>query len=241
MRKKKKCQVIAHRGASALAEHENTLEAFNIAMELKADMVEFDVRRTMDDELVVFHDKQLKGTDIGKLTYGQINDITGKEGYRVPTFAEVLKVCQGRVHLDIELKETGYEKRVVNLVRRYYNYNEYSIKSFLDIVSLKIKEIDNKITTGLLVGTEHTGFKTHIHEYFPEKRLRLCKADFVSPHYKLVTGEFAGRMRRQRIPVYVWTVNDSKTMKKLIHKRVAAIITDRPDVMIELKMKMKMA
>ena len=91
------------------------------------------------------------------------------------------------------------------------------------------------------MGTEHTGFKTHIHEYFPEKRLRLCKADFVSPHYKLVTGEFAGRMRRQRIPVYVWTVNDSKTMKKLIHKRVAAIITDRPDVMIELKMKMKMA
>ena len=40
MRKKKKCQVIAHRGASALAEHENTLEAFDIAMELKADMVE---------------------------------------------------------------------------------------------------------------------------------------------------------------------------------------------------------
>ena len=48
-------------------------------------------------------------------------------------------------------------------------------------------------------------------------------------------------MRRQRIPVYVWTVNDSKTMKKLIHKRVAAIITDRPDVMIALKMKMKLA
>ena len=44
--------VIAHRGASALAPHENTLEAFQIAIDLKADMVEFDVRKTSDNILI---------------------------------------------------------------------------------------------------------------------------------------------------------------------------------------------
>ena len=53
--------VIAHRGASALAPHENTLEAFQIAIDLKADMVEFDVRKTSDNILIVFHDGTIDG------------------------------------------------------------------------------------------------------------------------------------------------------------------------------------
>ena len=56
--------VIAHRGASALAPHENTLEAFQIAIDLKADMVEFDVRKTSDNILIVFHDGTIDGRKI---------------------------------------------------------------------------------------------------------------------------------------------------------------------------------
>ena len=60
--------VIAHRGASALAPHENTLEAFQIAIDLKADMVEFDVRKTSDNILIVFHDGTIDGRKIGHTT-----------------------------------------------------------------------------------------------------------------------------------------------------------------------------
>ena len=47
--------IIAHRGASALATHENTLEAFQIAINLQADFAEFDIRRTKDHQLIAFH------------------------------------------------------------------------------------------------------------------------------------------------------------------------------------------
>ena len=71
--------VIAHRGASALAPHENTLEAFQIAIDLKADMAEFDVRKTSDNILIVFHDGTIDGRKIGDMTYNRINDITSAE------------------------------------------------------------------------------------------------------------------------------------------------------------------
>lgn len=71
--------VIAHRGASALAPHENTLEAFQIAIDLKADMVEFDVRKTSDNILIVFHDETIDGRKIGDMTYNRINDIASKK------------------------------------------------------------------------------------------------------------------------------------------------------------------
>ena len=99
-------KVIAHRGASALAEHENTLEAFQIAIALRADMVEFDVRRTSDNVLIAYHDPAIDGKRICDLTYNRINDIARQEGYRVPTLVEVLDMCKGKIHLDIELKES---------------------------------------------------------------------------------------------------------------------------------------
>lgn len=60
--------IIAHRGASALATHENTLEAFQIAINLQADFAEFDIRRTKDHQLIAFHNPDLNGTDIRQLT-----------------------------------------------------------------------------------------------------------------------------------------------------------------------------
>lgn len=221
--------VIAHRGASALAEHENTLEAFQIAIDLKADMAEFDVRRTSDDVLIVFHDATLGGNRISDMTFGRINEIAARDNYHVPQLSEVLDFCKGKIKLDIELKESGYEKRVVAMVKERYGYGEFSIKSFKDRVSYNVKAIDNRIRTGLLVGRENASFGERLNEYFPMRRIKACRADFVSPHYLLCTGDFMRRMRRNGVPVYVWTVNDERVMKALIRKRVDAIITDRPD------------
>ena len=225
-------KVIAHRGASALAEHENTLEAFQIAIALRADMLVFDVRRTSDNVLIAYHDPAIDGKRICDLTYNRINDIARQEGYRVPTLVEVLDMCKGKIHLDIELKESGYERRVIELVKARFGYGEFSIKSFKDRVSYNVKAIDPKITTGLLVGREHAGLGVRLNEYFPERRLRRCRADFISPHYLLCTREFVSRMRRKNIAVYVWTVNEEKEMKRLLKLSVDGIITDRPDVII---------
>jgi len=228
--------IIAHRGASALATHENTLEAFQIAINLQADFAEFDIRRTKDHQLIAFHNPDLNGTDIRQLTYGEICRITGTHGYRVPLLQEVLELCRGKIKLDIELKETGYEQKIIDLVERYYDYSDYMMKSFIDRSVLRIKEIDPNIKARLLIGTPRNTIIHRLNEYFPLHRLHVCKADFISPHFQFVTREFLLRMHLHRKEVYAWTVNDIAKMSKLIRKGVDGIITDRPDFGLQARM-----
>ena len=227
--------IIAHRGASALAEHENTLEAFEIAISLGCEYAEFDIRRTADDKLIVFHDSAIEGTAISELSYDRLCSITYAQGYRVPLLKEVLSLCAGRIKLDIELKETGYEKRVIRLVKKYFDYDEFQIKSFLDIAAARVKRIDPQITTGLLVGVKHANIKRRANEFFPIRRLHACKADFISPYFRLATKGFIKRMHCHRIPVFVWTVNKEKIMLRCIANGADGIISDRPDTALSIR------
>lgn len=228
-------EVIAHRGASALASHENTLEAFQIAIQLQADYVEFDIRRTKDRQLIAFHNPSLNGKPIRELTYQDLCSITASDGYRIPRLEEVLKLCRGKIKLDIELKESGYEQDVINVLQRYFDYPDYMMKSFLDRCVLRIKETDPNIKAGLLIGSPRNTLVHRLNEYFPMRRLRACKADFISPYYQFVTREFVWRMHLHKKPIYVWTVNESERIQKLMKRHVDGIITDRPDLAIQLR------
>jgi glycerophosphoryl diester phosphodiesterase len=221
--------IIAHRGASYLAEHENTLEAFQLSIDIGADYAEFDIRRTKDKKLIVVHDAEIDGVPYKDLNYDEICELTAPFNYNIPLLIDVLKLCQGRIKLDIELKEGGYEKQVILLVRDMFHYDKFMMKSFDDNVVARIKAIDPNIKTGLLIGMETANAKRRFNEYFPERRLKLCNADFVSPHYSLATREFVFRMRRHKKEVYIWTVNGIKNIEKYMRYKPDGIITDMPD------------
>ncbi|MCR5213091.1 MAG: glycerophosphodiester phosphodiesterase [Eubacterium sp.] len=228
-------KVIAHRGASGLADVENTLESFELAINLGCDMVEFDIRKTMDNVLIVIHDPDFEGIPVKEQTYQEMEAKAKEKGYHIPLVEEVLKLCKGRIFMDIEVKETGYEFRLVKLFKKYLDYNEYSVKSFEDPVPYKIKLLDPNITTGLLLGYNEDTFQRRFNEIFPGRRLKACNADFVSPYWMLMRFGFLFRMRHAGYPVYVWTVNKKKRMKKLIKKKgLTGIISDRPDILIDV-------
>lgn len=228
-------QIIAHRGASYLANHDNTMEAFQIALDIKSDSIELDVRQTLDKILIVFHDEQIGGISINALTYRQIHEMTDTLGYQIPTLEEVLMLCQKKIHLLIELKEAGYEKKVLSLVNTFFSYEEYAILSSLDIVVRRIKKVDPQVNVGLLVGVKNVDLSTHFNEYFPIRRLTQCHADFISPYYAIASPDFLFRMKHAQIPVYVWTVDDPKMISHFLSQEVAGIITNRPDVGIFLR------
>ena len=222
-------EVIAHRGASAITKFENSMEAFEVAIKLNVDMVEFDVRQTRDKELIVFHDSIFNDVPIEYQTLKEIEDAAENIGFHIPLFEEVLKLCHGKIKMDIEFKETGFEKKAVELLHKNCSYDEYSIKSFFDKVPYKIKKIDPNITTGLLVGRRHLKLRDKLIDYFPGRRLKKCKVDFISPHFSFLTPGFRFRMKKEGYKIYAWTVNDERRMKKLLN-RVDGIITDRPDL-----------
>ena len=231
-------KIIAHRGASGLVNVENTLESFEKAIELGADMVEFDVRKTMDDVMVVYHDKVFSDTPIKLATYESLEAEAQKMGFHLPIFREVLELCHGRTFMDIEVKEHGYEKMVVEELHKYADTSEYSVKSFNDNVSYSIKELDSDITTGLLLGVHKANVKKRLNELFPARRLRACKADFVSPYVAIITLGFIARMHHAGFPVYVWTVNKKWMMRYYMIKNMDGIITDRPDIAMKIRDRM---
>ncbi len=227
--------IIAHRGASKLAGTDNTIESFSLAVELGADFVEMDIRQTKDKKLIVFHDDIIDDTLVKFLTFDELNAKTKEKGYSVPLFDEVLKLCKGKIKLDIELKETGYEFRVLSAIKKHFSYDEFMIKSFLDTAVKKVELLDKKVNTGLLLGYKNADAKRRINEFMPRRRLALLDVDFVSPQYRLVTWDFMLRMRLLRKKVYVWTANDEKVIKKLLAKGVDGIITDVPDKALALR------
>ena len=224
--------IVAHRGASALVEFENSLPAFEKAIELGSDAMEFDVRRTADGVLVSFHDDSVQGRRIGELGFGELQAIAGRLGFVVPRVEEIFEMARGRIFLDIELKESGYEREIVDMARARLEPEGFVMTSFLDATLSAVKALDPRIAVGLLLGVEkpRAGILGRIVELFPGFRLRRCGADFVAPHYLLLRFGFLARMRRRGYPVFVWTVNDPGLMARLLSAGVHALITDIPDI-----------
>jgi len=223
--------IIAHRGASGLVASENTVEAFEKAVEIGAPMVEFDVRRTRDKVLVCIHDAEIDGAPIDGLTFDELQSRSAKLGFEVPRLKHVLSAFKGRISFDVELKEQGYEDQVLDVISSELTPSQYIIKSFHDETVRVIKAMDEQVYTGLLLGvTAPAGMKTRLGEVLPEVRLARAGVDFVSPNHKLVKLGFIGRMHRLGYKVYVWTVDDIDMMTRLLKLGADGIITNRPDL-----------
>lgn len=230
---KHKPLVIAHRGASAYA-HQNTLEAFRIAMEMGADMIEFDVRKTADDILIVSHDDNVEGSLIKDRTYDEIHSAAMDAGYIVPTLKETFEFTEGKIKLDIELKEDGYAESVAELSMEYMGASDFVITSSLDSAVKAVKNRYPEIVTGLVLGSRP--FSSLLRSLFPAKRIRDTGADILAVDRELLRLGFLRVVKKLGLPVYVWTVNDRKLMGKLLSTDgVAGIFTDKPDVGLFLR------
>ena len=227
--------IIAHRGAPSYAK-ENTIESFKKAIALGADMIEFDVRRTKDKVFIVHHDESIQNKPIKALPYEKICKMVRKEGFAIPTVEEVLKYTRGKIKLDVELKEEGYEKEIVELLSKYFKEDQFVITSFNDSSLKIIKDNYPEIKVGLLLGKLKTPLLTRISEFFPMKRYKKARADFLVAHWRLLKVGFLERAQRDHKPVIVWTVNDEKMMERLFKdRRIYALITDKPDLAISLQ------
>ena len=227
--------IIAHRGAPGYA-RENTIKSFEKAVALGADMIEFDVRRTKDNVLIVFHDERIQSKAVNDLTREEISQIARNHGFDIPTVEEVLKWSRGRIRLDVELKEEYYEKEVVELLSKYSEKDQFVITSFNESSLRIIKDNYPGIQVGLLLGRFEAPLWTRISEFFPMRRCRKAHVDFLVAHFKLIRFGFLERARRNHKPVFVWTVNDEDMIWKwLKDKRVCGVITDRPDLALSLR------
>lgn len=217
--------VAAHRGFATGAA-ENTIAAFTNAIDVGADMIEFDVRRTGDGELIAFHDALAGGVPVSGLTR---DGIEAAAGTRPPLLAEVLRACAGRVWLDVELKEDGYVADVMAVLRAGFDPAQMIVTSFLPAVLAQAKDAFPEVRTGLLVGDggPWTDLPARLRGLYPVAAARRARADYLAPHYRLAALGVVRRAAAAGLPCLLWTVNSPALIRRYAaDPRVAAIITD---------------
>lgn len=237
MNKLSNIAIVAHRGRTSLVKSENTIEAFQKAIEIGIPQIEFDLRMTQDGLAICYHDPTIDGIAIRDLQYHQLLAISRSKGFEIPLFEDILKLCRDRIALDIELKEEGYEELIVALTTQYFGYDNFVIKSFNDASVSKIKNLDPQIKVGILLGkiAKKHPLISLVSEFFPEYRIFKTKADFVSPNFRLLKLGFLWRMKLLKREIYVWTVNEERILFKLMtNKHISAIITDRPELALKI-------
>ncbi len=223
-------QVTAHRGASADSP-ENTMASVREAVAQGADWVEIDVQESSDGVVMVVHDSDLKklagvGSKIWEQTADELRavDIGSKfdprfAGERVPTLAEVLEFCKGKIRVNIELKYYGHdqqlEQRVVDLVEAAGMQDDVVIMSLKLEGVEKLKAIRPDWKAGLLVAVA-VGDLTKL------------DVDFLAVNLKLATRALIRRAHDRGMEVYVWTVNDPVSMSTMLGRGADNLITDKP-------------
>lgn len=237
--------VIGHRGASGYAP-ENTMVSFKKALEMGADMIELDVHRTLDGELVIMHDddtKRITGFEgsIALMTAARIAELDagawfGKEfaGERVPTLEQVLEWANGKIKVNIEIKSAGCEEKTVELINKFGMKDSILVTSFNFDYIKKIKELDPGIRTGALV--DDLSGPEEIDEI-----IKTCAPDALNPRYLFVDKSIVRAAHEKGLTVNPYTVNDPISMKRLIDAGVDGIITNYPDVLRKLVKKGKPA
>jgi len=225
--------IIAHRGASHYF-HENTMEAFSAAVDMHAEMIEFDVLRTSDGILVIHHDPDVNGALISEMTLEEVKEAASGSGYAIPTLIEVLEFCKGKIALDIELKEAGYEEQVLETVLGILAPDRFIFTSVQDSVIRKIKDLQPGIRTGFILSS-HPRWQL-LTKLYPGARARRAGADVLVVSQKLLRFGFLSTTRGLGLPVWVYTINDRQELWKIIkEERISGIFTDRPDLGLLLR------
>jgi glycerophosphoryl diester phosphodiesterase len=219
--------IIGHRGAAAL-EPENTLLSIKRAMDIGVDAVEIDVHLSKDKELVVIHDATVDRTTSGtgpvsSYTVQEIKRLDAGKGEAIPTLQEVINLIDKRVMLIIELKEEGTERSVVDLIAKNNLFDKVCVISFWHRLVKTVKEMDNRIKTGvLLVGSPvDTCIATH------------ASADALVMKYTFVDREFVEIVHKTGLKVFIWNIDDRDLLKPYVGMGVDAIGTNDPRVLVE--------
>jgi glycerophosphoryl diester phosphodiesterase len=231
---------LAHRGARHAAP-ENTLPAFQRAVEMGADGFELDVQLTFDDVPVVMHGFDLKDvTDASGLTteytLEQIKELDAGAhfdaefaGTQIPTLSEVLDAFPEQI-VDVELKsltpsDTGLERAVVEVIRKHRAEKRVIISSFNPFCLRRTRRLAPELPIGYLTDAD-------LGLVLRKGWLLLgVKREAIHPNYTIVDEKFMAWARERNWRVNAWTVDEANDMKQLLALGVDAIITDRPDVL----------
>ncbi len=237
----RKLLTIAHRGASGYAP-ENTIMAFDKAVEMKADYIEIDVQRSKDGKLVIIHDTKVNRTtngegDVKDLTFAELQNLDagswmGNEfgGAKIPSFEEVLDRYRGEIGILIEIKAPelypGIEEDLAKILKSYHldkvKNEEIIIQSFHFESMKKMKKLLPDVPIGILISKKENATVEAVKAF-------SSYVDYYNPSYTILTEGLVHAAKAEGMKVLSWTVRRPETAEYLLGYNIDAIATDYPD------------
>ena len=241
---------IGHRGAAALAP-ENTLRAFDVAVELGVDLVEFDVLALADGTLVLAH-----SDDLREITHGAARGRVGRRTLAelrrlapdLPTLDDALAHLAGvpRVGLHLDLKSPAFEAPVVEALRSHGLLDRTLVASFFPESLLAVAALEPALRLGLAYPLDRhalarrvrfapavVGALLAMRAALPGRIafwLDRTGATVASLHYLVVTRAVVARCHELDAAVLAWTVDDRRVLARLLAAGVDGIITNDPRI-----------
>lgn len=212
---------IAHRGASGEAP-ENTLEAFELAIEQRADMIETDLHLCRDGSIVLAHDSELAGSEIATLCLDEIR----QRCPGIPTLEEALGRCGSRIPFNLEIKTApsgcyeGLERLALDAVREFGLLRGTLFSCFDDRVLETLRELEPAARIALLVSPRSAAKA--------EARARRLGAEAVNPALVLATSEHIAALHSLGLQVHVYTVDEPADTRRLLDAGVDGLFTNFP-------------
>jgi glycerophosphoryl diester phosphodiesterase len=253
--------VIAHQGGELLAPS-NTMTAFQQAVDLGVDVLEFDIHITKDGHLVTIHDPTVDRTTNGKGFVNEFNlsdlqkldagyhfkDLEGELSFRgkgtfIPSLEEVFKTFPD-MRMVIEIKDDNPEDRIEeislklwSLIQQYHKEDQVIVASFDQEIIDKFDEISDG-NVALSAG------EAEIKKFIILKKLFL--ANLYKPNadafqlpteesiFNLASPGIIKEAERRNVNIQYWTIDDKETMLQLLEDGANGIITNRPDLLLEV-------
>lgn len=219
--------LLGHRGCRGEF-MENTIAAFDHAMESGCDGFELDVRRAACGTLTVWHDARLRGRFISRQSFRSLYErcsANGKFRRHEPVELCELEAVLARYSqvawIDIELKVRGIEAQVVQLVRRYHPTRGFVLSSFHRPVLKELHRLAPEMPLG------------YIFDRMPKARSwRELPAQYMKPSARLVTPARVRQFHAAGMKVLTWTVNHPAAMLRLSEAGVDGMIGDDPALLV---------
>lgn len=215
---------IAHRGLHSQAVCENSMKAFELAIELNF-AIEIDVHLLTDGELAVVHDSNLKRVTgkeviVEQLSSEQLKDYPLWDGQTIPLFKDVLNQIGGRVPLLVELKfDQGFDSNqaeaVLSQLESYNHTDMIALQSFHPYAVKFLKEHTDKYSVGILSSCKFDNLSA-IKRYILKSLIYYKKmhADFIAYDINYLPNKYVNKKRKKGAQVLAWTINSKEKIEK---------------------------
>ncbi len=211
---------IAHRGFTT-AFPDNTLEAFEAAIQIGVDAIECDIHETADSQFVVFHDPEVLGKNINKLRLAEVRNVKLEGGFEIPALEQALDLCSKRARLMLELKQVHSLERFLKIVAAKAKPHDVILTSFNHNLVSNLSQLAPEIRRGII-----TAFAVEE----PAAATESARADMLIVRCPFATVQLVEEVHAHNLSVFVWGCTGITDIRRVLALDIDGIISDFPDL-----------